>query len=83
MRLLPSIAIFFVIWWICLFVVLPFGVRSQHETDEVTPGTEAGAPVTPHLLRRAAATTVLAAIVFAGVYLYFGVYGKTLEDLLP
>lgn len=83
MSLLPSIAIFFVIWWLCLFVVLPFGVKSQHEAGEIAPGTEAGAPQRPHLLRRAAATTVLAAIIFAGVYLYFDVYGKTLEDLLP
>lgn len=83
MSLLPSIAIFFVIWWLCLFVVLPFGVKSQHEAGEIAPGTEAGAPHRPHLLRRAAATTVLAAIIFAGVYLYFDVFGKTLEDLLP
>jgi hypothetical protein len=26
---------------------------------------------------------VLAAIIFAAVYLYFGVYDKTLEDLWP
>lgn len=83
MSLLPSIAIFFVIWWLCLFVVLPFGIRSQQETGEVAPGTEAGAPHRPHLLRRAAATTVLAGIIFAGVYIYFSVYEKTLEDLLP
>ena len=30
-----------------LFVVLPFGVNSQHETDEVTPGTDASAPHQP------------------------------------
>jgi len=83
MSLLPWIAIFFVIWWLCLFLVLPFGVRSQHEAGEIAPGTEVGAPHRPHLLRRAAATTLLAAIIFAGVYLYFGVYDKTLEDLLP
>jgi predicted secreted protein len=83
MSLLPSIAIFFVIWWLCLFVVLPFGVKSQHEAGEIAPGTEAGAPHRPHLVRRAAATTVLAAIIFAAVYLYFDVYGKTLEDLFP
>lgn len=82
MSLIPWIAIYLVIWWLCLFVVLPFGVKSQHEADEIAPGTDAGAPVTPHLLRRAAATTLLAAIIFAGVYLYFGVYGKTLEDLV-
>jgi predicted secreted protein len=83
MSLLPWVAIFFVIWWLCLFVVLPFGIRSQHEAGDVTPGTDAGAPHRPHLLPRAAATTLLAAIIFAGFYLYFGVYEKTLEDLLP
>jgi predicted secreted protein len=83
MSLLPWVAIYFVIWWLCLFLVLPFGIRSQHETGEISPGTEAGAPHRPHLFRRAAATTLLAAIIFAGVYLYFGVYDKVIEDLLP
>jgi predicted secreted protein len=81
--LLSGAAIFFIIWWLCLFVVLPFGVRSQHEADEVTPGTERGAPQRPLLLRKALAATALAAIVFAGVYLYFDVYGLRLEDLSP
>jgi predicted secreted protein len=83
MSLLPSIAVFFVIWWICLFVVLPFGVKSQHEMDAVEPGTEAGAPHRPQLLLKAVATTILATAVFAGVYVYFNVYELTLEDLLP
>jgi predicted secreted protein len=65
-----------------LFVVLPFGVRGQHETDEVVPGTEPGAPAHPLLLRKVIATTVLSAIIFAGVYLYFGVYELSLEDLM-
>ena len=82
MGIFPSVAIFFVIWWLCLFIFLPFGVKSQHETGEVTPGTEAGAPHHPHLLAKAAATTVLAAIIFAGVYVYFGVYQMSLEDLV-
>jgi predicted secreted protein len=81
-RLLPSVAIYFVIWWLCLFVVLPFGANSQHETGEVPPGTDASAPTRLYILRRVAATTLLAAIIFGGVYLYFGVYGKTLEDLV-
>jgi len=80
---LSSIAIFFVIWWLCLFVVLPFGVKSQHESGNIVPGSDPGAPQQPLLLRRALATTLLAVIVFSGVYLYFGVYQLTLEDLLP
>ncbi len=82
MGLFPSIAVYFVIWWLCLFLTLPFGVKSQHETDEVAPGTEAGAPVKPRLLVKALATTVLATIIFSGFYIYFNVYHLTLEDLV-
>ena len=83
MSLVSSIAIYFVLWWLCLFVVLPFGVRSQHEANAVAPGTEPGAPVTPFLLRRVIATTLLSALIFAGIYLYFGVYQMRLDDLVP
>ena len=32
-------------WWLVLFVTLPFGVRSQHEDGEGAPGTDPGAPI--------------------------------------
>jgi predicted secreted protein len=51
--------------------------------DDVTLGTDRGAPAQAYILRRAAATTVLAGIIFAGVYLFFGIYEMSLEDLLP
>ncbi len=38
-------AIYFVLWWLVLFLTLPFGVRSQHETGEGAPGTEPGSPM--------------------------------------
>ncbi len=83
MSLLSSVAIYFVIWWLMLFLVLPFGAGRQDGTGEVTPGADPGAPQQPLLLKKALATTVLAGIVFAGVYFYFGVLGLTLENLIP
>ena len=38
------IAIYFLIWWLTLFAVLPWGVRSQTEAGEFAPGTDPGAP---------------------------------------
>ena len=38
------IAIYFIIWWVVLFAVLPWGVHSQQESGEVAPGTDPGAP---------------------------------------
>lgn len=56
------IAVYFVVWWTVLFLVLPFGVRSQHEDGEVTDGTDPGAPIKAHLIPKAIATSVIAAI---------------------
>ena len=60
-----AIAIFVTIWWILLFAVLPFGVQSQHETTEIVPGSDPGAPVAPRLLLKAVWTTGLSLIAFA------------------
>jgi predicted secreted protein len=59
-----GIAIYFTIWWIVLFAVLPFGVRSQHEGAEYAGGTDPGAPIAPRLLLKALATTVISAVLF-------------------
>ncbi|MFC7400356.1 DUF1467 family protein [Chelatococcus sp. GCM10030263] len=60
-----SIAIFFLVWWMTLFAVLPFWVKSQTEDGgEVTHGTEPGAPQHPQLLRKALVNTLVAAVVF-------------------
>lgn len=56
------VAIYFVVWWVLLFVALPFGVRSQAESGEVTPGTEPGAPVAPRLLIKALWTSIAALV---------------------
>ncbi len=58
-------AIYFVMWWIVLFLTLPFGVRSQDEADETVRGTDPGAPVKAMMVRKMIWTTILSAIVFA------------------
>ena len=63
LRVSGGIALYFVIWWIGLFAVLPFGVRSQAEAGDVAAGTEPGAPTLPALREKALWTTLLAAIV--------------------
>ncbi|MCO5093207.1 DUF1467 family protein [Bosea sp. (in: a-proteobacteria)] len=68
MNIVGGFALYFIIWWITLFAVLPFGIRSQHETGDVVAGTEPGAPVLPRLLRKAVVTSLIAAVIFAGVW---------------
>ncbi|MEZ0220100.1 MAG: DUF1467 family protein [Tardiphaga sp.] len=66
-----SLAVYFVIWWITLFLTLPFGVRSQHEDGGGTDGTDPGAPVLARMGRKLIWTTVISAALFAaGMYAY-------------
>jgi predicted secreted protein len=58
-------AIYFVLWWITLFLTLPFGVRSLHEDGGGAPGTDPGAPVAALMGRKLIWTTIISAIIFA------------------
>jgi predicted secreted protein len=82
MDLVLSIAIYIFIWWIVLFAVLPFGVRTQHEEGSVVPGTPESAPAKPRLLRVFLINTVLATIIFAIVYAVI-VYKLITPDMFP
>ena len=66
-----AFAIYFVMWWIVLFVTLPFGVRSQHEDGAGAPGTDPGAPVVSGMGRKLIWTTVISAVLFAVSYLAY------------
>ena len=76
-----AFAIYFVLWWIVLFLTLPFGVRSQHEDGEGAPGTDPGAPIVSHMGRKLIWTTVISAIVFAGAMLAFNAGYFNIERL--
>ena len=68
-------AIYFVVWWLVLFLTLPFGVRSQHEDGEGAPGTDPGAPVLARMGRKLIWTTILSAVMFAiGMWAYYQGY---------
>lgn len=68
MSIPAAIAIYFLIWWITLFAVLPFGIRSQHEQGAVEDGTDPGAPLAPQLLKKAIATTIISGVIFGAGY---------------
>ena len=78
MTLFSWIAIYFVLWWLCLFLVLPFGVHNQVDAGEVVQGSEPGAPAILRLWPKLLATTALAAIV--QVLLMWGLSNPILQE---
>ncbi len=61
-------AIYGIVWFLTLFMVLPFGVRSQHESGEIVPGSESGAPAQAKIYKKLAITTVIASVFYLLVY---------------
>jgi predicted secreted protein len=62
MAVSTAVAVYFLIWWVVLFAVLPFGVRAQGE--DAPAGTDPGAPALPHLKAKLVWTTVIATVIF-------------------
>jgi predicted secreted protein len=60
-----ALALYFIIWWVMLFAVLPFGVRTQSDEGAVIQGTSAGAPTDARMLRVVLLTTIVASTVFS------------------
>jgi predicted secreted protein len=79
MNFWTALAVYFVVWWVILFAVLPFGIRTQEEAGEVTLGTTASAPVRPRLVRSAVATSIAAFVIVAALWVAVNDYGVSLE----
>jgi predicted secreted protein len=79
--LTTAIAIYFIIWWVVLFAVLPWGVRSQEESGQVVPGSDPGAPALPLVWRKLVWTTVASSVIFALCALIYRYRLVTLDGL--
>ncbi|MEQ8664438.1 MAG: DUF1467 family protein [Rhodospirillales bacterium] len=68
MTLTGSIAIYIIIWWLVLFMVLPFGAGRKIDAESVSEGHDAGAPAKPMMWRKLLATTLISFVVFGFFY---------------
>lgn len=64
MSIMSAIALYAIIWFLTMFLVLPFRQRSQADAGEVVPGTPAGAPQDAQMWRKAKLVTIIATIAF-------------------
>ena len=62
------VATYAIVWWLVLFTTLPFGVKTSDTPEE---GMEPGAPENPRMWIKAGVTTVLAAVITAGIWALF------------
>ncbi|EAB6717946.1 DUF1467 family protein [Salmonella enterica subsp. enterica] len=74
-------AIYFITWWITLFAMLPVGLRTQEDEQNVVPGTEPSAPAGPHMLRAMIWTTVIATVLVGAFYGVVEGLGLGMDDI--
>jgi len=66
-----AVAVYFTVWWIVLFAVLPWGISSQEEARDIVPGSDPGAPMLPRLAVKALWTTGISTVVFGVILALF------------
>lgn len=67
MSFVGGLVVFSISWIIVLFTVLPWGIKTQQEDNNVEPGTVESAPVNPAIWKKFAITTVITSILFFAV----------------
>lgn len=77
-----ALAIYVLFWFLAVFLVLPFGVRTTHEAGgEHIPGTAESAPHVFLIGRFFLRTTIVATVMFVLFYLNY-VYSWITADML-
>ena len=77
-----ALAIYVLFWFLPVFLVLPFGVRTAHEAGaEHIPGTAESAPHVFLIGRFFLRTTIVATVMFVLFYLNY-IYGWITADML-
>jgi predicted secreted protein len=65
MTWLTGFVVYFLIWWVVLFAVLPFGVKREESPEQ---GHDPGAPVRTYLWTKVAATTGISVLLWLVAY---------------
>lgn len=65
MGIVSALVLYAVIWFLVLFVVLPIGLQTQGDRNEIVPGTQAGAPARLDMWRKARIVTLVSLVIWA------------------
>lgn len=70
LTVMTSIVVYFIIWWVVLFIVLPIGIKQD---PAPIIGNDTGAPKNPNIKQKLLSVTLITTILFCmyvGVMLY-------------
>ncbi len=76
-----GIAIYVVIWWITLFAILPIGVKTQADEDEITLGTTESAPHRHRMGFKLILTSLVSAAIFLVYFVLIVVFELSVDSI--
>lgn len=82
MTITGGLVMFASIWFLVMFLLLPWGHQSQEESGHVVPGTPAGAPVKPGLGKKALWATLIAALLVGAIWAFLALGIVTRADMM-
>lgn len=74
MNIMTVILVYTIVSWMLFFIMLPIGVRSQEDENDIEVGTVPSAPVNPALKKKALAAMAVGAVI-TGIYWYLASEG--------
>ena len=81
MTVISALVLFWMIWFITLLVMLPIGLQTRGEGDQVVPGTPSSAPRDAMIRKKMIWTTIAAALIWAATCAVIVWGGITVRDL--
>jgi predicted secreted protein len=75
-----AVAIYFIVWWITLFAILPFRFGDAGAENDAF-AAQSGAPVSPRLGLKFVITTIVASLIFAAIYVVLAYRIIGLDDI--
>lgn len=66
---------YFICWWITLFIMLPIGLRTQADENDVVMGTVKSAPARFRFWRLFVTVTAVSMVLYAAWYVLTVVFG--------
>lgn len=86
MQFISAFAVYFIIWWITLFAILPIGLKTQAEERDIVLGSVESAPAKFRGGRVVLLTTLVSGVIYGSWYIastYFGIGFDSLPRILP
>jgi predicted secreted protein len=81
MPVVSAVVLYAIMWFVVMFVVLPFRLRTQADDGEIVPGTHAGAPVNFRVGRTMLIVTAWTTLAWGAVVLFVVFSGLGVRDI--